>query len=52
MHCLGANLLITKEGVIKLADFGIATSVRQEVNRTSLVEGSPYWMAPEVIESM
>ena len=44
----GANILTTKEGLVKLADFGVATK------QTGLAEGSvvgtPYWMAPEVIE--
>lgn len=38
----GGNLLITRDGSIKLADFGIATVVSQEQN-DSLSEGSPYW---------
>lgn len=38
----GGNLLITREGYIKLADFGIATVV-STTQRHSLVEGSPYW---------
>lgn len=37
----GGNLLITREGSIKLADFGIATVATTQ--RHSLVEGSPYW---------
>lgn len=45
----GGNLLITREGSIKVADFGIAT-VASTTQRHSLVEGSPYWMAPEVIQ--
>merc|ERR1712137_72085 len=43
----GGNLLITREGSIKLADFGIATVATTQ--RHSLVEGSPYWMAPELV---
>merc|ERR1712137_1176253 len=45
----GGNILITRDGAIKLADFGIAT-VASPNPRHSLVEGSPYWMAPEAIE--
>lgn len=44
----GANILTTKEGLVKLADFGVAT--RQEGMHESNVVGTPYWMAPEVIE--
>ena len=44
----GANILTTKEGLVKLADFGVAT--RKEGLHESSVVGTPYWMAPEVIE--
>lgn len=44
----GANLLISAEGVIKLADFGVATSAKLDGNCT--VVGTPHWMAPEIIE--
>lgn len=44
----GANILTTKEGLVKLADFGVAT--KQAGPTESSVVGSPYWMAPEVIE--
>lgn len=44
----GANILTTKEGLIKLADFGVATKA-SGLNESSVV-GTPYWMAPEVIE--
>ncbi len=44
----GANILTTKEGLVKLADFGVAT--RATGLSESSVVGTPYWMAPEVIE--
>jgi len=44
----GANILTTKEGLVKLADFGVAT--RAGGLSDSSVVGTPYWMAPEVIE--
>lgn len=44
----GANILTTKEGLVKLADFGVATSTAALHDAT--VVGTPYWMAPEVIE--
>ncbi|KAJ3161758.1 hypothetical protein HDU86_006529 [Geranomyces michiganensis] len=43
----GPNLLTTKDGLVKLADFGIASKVNAS---STAVAGSPYWMAPEVIE--
>ncbi|GAA5845101.1 hypothetical protein JCM9279_005433 [Rhodotorula babjevae] len=44
----GSNILATKEGSIKLADFGVATRVGSLPD--SSVVGSPYWMAPEVVD--
>lgn len=44
----GANILNTKKGLVKLADFGVAS--RTTGLHESSVVGTPYWMAPEVIE--
>ncbi|GAM26943.1 hypothetical protein SAMD00019534_101180, partial [Acytostelium subglobosum LB1] len=44
----GANILTTKEGKIKLADFGVATKFDDMA--AAAVVGTPYWMAPEIIE--
>uniref|UniRef100_A0AAV1T6N1 non-specific serine/threonine protein kinase n=1 Tax=Peronospora matthiolae TaxID=2874970 RepID=A0AAV1T6N1_9STRA len=45
----GANILTTKDGLVKLADFGVAIKL-SETQKANSVVGSPYWMAPEVIE--
>ncbi|ETM47116.1 STE/STE11/CDC15 protein kinase [Phytophthora nicotianae P10297] len=45
----GANILTTKDGLVKLADFGVAIKLN-ETQKANSVVGSPYWMAPEVIE--
>ena len=65
----GANLLATKDGCVKLADFGSAARMGEDgrgasrlgsnkpkksdggvVDDEGDVVGTPYWMAPEVIE--
>ena len=45
----GGNILTTKDGIIKLADFGVATKLTESEKNNSFA-GTPYWMAPEVIE--
>lgn len=47
----GANLLVNASGVVKLADFGLAKHLTKYAVDLSL-KGSPYWMAPEVLQSM
>ncbi|KAL6220443.1 hypothetical protein ACLB2K_008199 [Fragaria x ananassa] len=46
----GANLLVDSFGVVKLADFGMAKHLSGHVGNLSL-KGSPYWMAPELMQS-
>ncbi|KAG6335620.1 hypothetical protein ID866_3477 [Astraeus odoratus] len=46
----GANILTNKDGCVKLADFGVASSTTTGAVSDDAVVGSPYWMAPEVIE--
>ncbi|WOL08983.1 mitogen-activated protein kinase kinase kinase YODA-like isoform X2 [Canna indica] len=46
----GANLLVDAHGVVKLADFGMAKHLSGAAGALSL-KGSPYWMAPEVMQA-
>jgi mitogen-activated protein kinase kinase kinase 1 len=43
-----ANLLVDVNGVVKLADFGMAKEV-DNMDKLKSCKGSAYWMAPEVI---
>ena len=44
----GRNILVDKEGTIKLCDFGICKTFHKN-NMKHLRGGSPYWMAPEIL---
>lgn len=46
----GANILATKTGSVKLADFGVATKLVAQNDSEGGVAGTPNFMAPEIIE--
>lgn len=44
-----ANILISREGGVKLTDFGIAKLVSQSLTGTGMILGSPFYMSPEQV---
>lgn len=43
------NVLLTTDGLIKLADFGYTVQLTEAKNKRNTTIGTPYWEAPEVI---
>ena len=52
----GANVLVSRDGVVKLADFGAAKAFSQDATMKSVtdglksIKGSLFWMSPEVLK--
>jgi len=44
-----ANILLARNGQVKLADFGASGQLTDTMTKCSTFVGSPYWMAPAVL---
>ena len=45
----GANILLSGNGIAKLADFGVGVQLHDDFRKSK--KGSPYWMSPQVVKN-
>lgn len=46
----GGNILLTRDGHVKLADFGVSAQLADTLATRATLVGTPYWMSPEMIQ--
>lgn len=45
----GQNIFLTKQGIVKIGDFGIAKVLATTMQNARTVVGTPYYLSPEIV---